>query len=166
MGSVVPIVLRPSIFSRAGTDGDFGWMIEQPRWQNALFIFNDNESQSQAFLAQVASGHIDPSSYACQAGGGNAVIRPYQCQTRRRAAGVPTGPGYASLIDHAKSQIDDAIASVGTLLASDTGLAEVIYSASKDDPSMLGHGIFDVGDDVLRYIPAELKRVVDKANGA
>lgn len=120
MGSVVPIVLRPSIFSRAGTDGDFGWMIEQPRWQNALFIFNDNESQSQAFLAQVASGHIDPSSYACQAGGGNAVIRPYQCQTRRRAAGVPTGPGYASLIDHAKSQIDDAIASVGTLLASKT----------------------------------------------
>jgi hypothetical protein len=128
-------------------------------------LFNDNESQSQAFLAQVASGHIEPSSHGCQAGGGNAVIRPYQCQARRRAAGVPTGPGYARLTDHAKRRIDAAVACVGELLASDKTLTEVIYSASKDDPSVLGHGIFDVGDDVLRYIPAALKRVVEKTNG-
>ncbi len=161
----MPIVLTPTVFSHGGTNGDFGWMIDQPRWRNALFIFNDYESQSQAFLAQVASGHIEPSSNACQAGGGNAVIRPYQCQAPRRAAGVPTGPGYVSLTDHAKKQIDNAIAYVGKLLASGKALTEVVYSASKDDPSVLGHGIFDVGDDVLRYIPAELRRVVEKTKG-
>ena len=126
----MPVVLTPSVFSHRETNGDFGWMIDQPRWRNALFIFNDNESQSQAFLAQVASGHIEPSSNGCQAGGGNAVIRPHQCQARRRAAGVPTGPGYARLTDHAKKQIDDAIAYVGELLASNKTLTEVIYSAS------------------------------------
>ena len=85
------IVLTPSVFSQPGVEGDFGWMIGQPRWQQTLFIFNDNEHQSQAFLAQVAGGSIEPASGACQAGGGNAVIRPYQCQTPPRAAGVPTG---------------------------------------------------------------------------
>lgn len=156
----MPIVLTPTVFSRRGTIGDFGWMIDQPRWRNALFVFNDNESQSQAFLAQVATGHIEPSSPGCQAGGGNAVIRPYQCRPRRRAAGVPTGPGYARLTAHARKHIDDAIAYVGELLASDQEIIEVIYSASENDPSVLGHGIFEVGEDVLRYIPAELARVV------
>ena len=153
------------MFLRGGTEGDFGWMIEQPRWQYSLFIFNDNESQSRAFLAQVSSGHIRPSSSACQAGGGNAVIRPYQCQTPPRAAGVPTGPGYASLTDHARSCIDEAIAHVVVLLGSNAELTEVVYSASRHDPRMLGHGIFDVGDDVLRYVPAELERAVTSANG-
>ncbi len=161
----MPVVLTPSVFSHPGTDGDFGWMIRQPKWQHSLFIFNDNKGQSHAFLAQVASGHIAPSSSACQAGGGNAVIRPFQCQTPQRAAGVPTGPGYLSLTDHAQRTIDDAIAHVARLLASDTGLTEIIYSASRDDPSVLGHGIFDVGDDVLRYIPAALNRALDRANG-
>ena len=64
-----------------------------------------------------------------------------------------------------QKQIDNAIAYVGKLLASGKALTEVVYSASKDDPSVLGHGIFDVGDDVLRYIPAELQRVVEKTKG-
>ena len=162
----MPVVLTPTVFSHGGTIGDFGWMINQPRWRNALFIFNDNERQSQAFLAAVTSGRIDPSSNACQAGGGNAVIRPYQCQTPGRAAGVPTGPGYARLTDHAKQQIDDSIAYVAKLLASNQEFTEVIYSASSDDPRVLGHGIFDVGYDVLRYIPAELNRVVEKTKGS
>ena len=157
----MPVALSPSVFSRPGSDGDFGWMIEQPQWQRALFIFNDNESQSQAFLAEAASEHIEPSSIACQAGGGNAVIRPYQCRVPRRAVGVPTGPGYVRLTEHAKRRIDAAIIYIGELLASDERLTEVIYSASQSDPNVLGHGIFDVGEDVLRYIPAALRRVVE-----
>jgi hypothetical protein len=160
----VRIVLTPSVFSTRHADGDFGWMIEQPRWRNSLFVFNDNESQSQAFLAQAAAGQLRSSSGACRAGGGNAVIRPYQCRTPQRAAGVPTGPGYARLTARAKPRIDAAIRYIATLLATDRAITEVIYSAHQDDPSLLGHGIFDVGTDVLRYIPAELKRAVAEAN--
>lgn len=154
------LTLTPSVFVGSGAAGDFRWMIEQPDWRQTLFIFNDNETQSRVFLDQVATGAIDVGSSACQAGGGNAVIRPYQCRTPRRAAGVPTGPGYRSLTAHAREQIDRAIADVGTLLAADQEIAEVIYSASPHDPDVLGHGIFEVGEDVLRYIPAELRRLV------
>lgn len=157
------ITLKPSVFSHGGAEGDFNWMLKQPQWKDSLFIFNDNEAQSEEFLAQVAGSNIDPSSNACQAGGGNAVIRPYQCQTPPRAAGVPTGPGYETLTPHAQSQIDNATAWIGTLLGSGR-YTEVIYSASSNDPTVLGHGIFRVGDDVLRYIPAQLQRIVDRAN--
>ena len=129
-----------------------------------MFIFNDNESQSRAFLTRVTEGRLTLSSPVCQAGGGNAVIRPYQCRVPRRAVGVPTGPGYSSLTAHAKSQIDHAIAYVSTLFEADARITEVIYSASQHDPRELGHGIFDVGTDVLRYIPTALEQVVNQVD--
>src|SRR5690349_16006750 len=94
-----------SQFSRPGTDGDFGWMIEQPEYDDALFVFNDNEPQFLAFLQSQ-----DPGSSGCRPGGGNAVIRPYRCKHPRRAAGVPTGAGegYAQLTPEVKRVIDDA----------------------------------------------------------
>mgnify|MGYP004235781955 CR=1 FL=1 len=162
--SPMTVVLIPSVFSAPGRDGDFSWMVRQPRWANTLFVFNDNESQSQAFLADVASGAVSPTSAACQAGGGNAVVRPFQCRQPPRAAGVPTGPGYASLTEHAGRWIDAAIAHIDAVLASGE-YAEVVYSASRTDPSVLGHGIFEVGDEVLRYIPARLAQVVARING-
>ena len=70
------LTLTPSVFVQPGAAGDFSWMIEQPDWRQTLFIFNDNETQSRVFLDQVATGAIDVGSSACQAGGGNAVIRP------------------------------------------------------------------------------------------
>lgn len=159
-----PIVLTPSVFSQRGTEGDFGWMIEQPRWQHTLFVFNDSERQSQAFLAQYARGEIAASSPACEPGGGNAVIRPYRCRTPPRAAGVPTGPGYTRLTEHVTQQIDRALAHIEALLTAEHGYTEVIYSASREHPHVLGHGIFDVGAEVLRYVPAELARIVAEAN--
>jgi hypothetical protein len=88
-----------SIFKGSGQKGDFGWMIEQPEYAEALFVFNDNEEQ---FREQ----RKDPSSpFGCTPGGGNAVIRPYQCEEPPRAAGIPTGVqgiGYAELTDQVK----------------------------------------------------------------
>ena len=153
------IKLTPSRFARSGTDGDYRWMIEQPPWAKSLFIFNDNESQSTQFLEELAAGRLDPSSGGCSMGGGNAVIRPYQCQSPPRAAGIPTGPGYDHLTPDARRHIDAALSHVATLLA--TGrYSEVLYSASPRDPDQIGHGIFEVGEEVRRYIPAELKRLV------
>ena len=60
-------------------------MIEQPEYADALFVFNDNEGEFRAH-----QGHA-PGARRCHAGGGNAVIRPYQCEDPPRAAGIPTG---------------------------------------------------------------------------
>ena len=37
-----------SVFEGGGYEGDFTWMIEQPDYADALFVFNDNEEQFRA----------------------------------------------------------------------------------------------------------------------
>ncbi|MDG4576303.1 MAG: hypothetical protein P9C36_08330 [Defluviicoccus sp.] len=149
MLGTVQVVLKPSVFAGNGKEGDFAWMIEQPQYEQALFVFNDNESQ---FLS-----YMDGTSV----GGGNAVIRPYQ-GAGARAAGVPTGPGYDALTTENKAIIDRALARVRSLIKSGR-YTMLVYSADETDPSLLGHGIFDVGEDVRRYIVAELKTIASSA---
>jgi len=144
-----------SQFSRPGAEGDFGWMIERPEYADALFVFNDNEEQFRAYVRDPAGGA------GCSPGGGNAVIRPYRCADPPHAAGVPTGSGgagYASLTDAVRGVVDDSIAVVKDLLASGR-YERVIYSATADGG--LGTGIFQVGDDVKRYIVDELRKLGD-----
>ena len=95
--------IRKSVFKDRGVDGDFGWMIQQPQFARSLFVFNDNESQFLAFHEGEPSG--------LSAGGGNAIIRPYQESKPQRAAGVPTGDhgGYSELSPQIKQTIDRAI---------------------------------------------------------
>lgn len=148
--------LEPVSFAGRGRVGDFAWMAEQPDYAAALFIFNDNAEQ---FLAY-AAGRRDAG--ACGAGGGNAVVRPLRCQDPPRAAGIPTGAngqGFAALEPKAKAVIDRALSVVRALL--DTGRYDrVVYACADGDPSVLGTGIFHVGEDVVRYVPTQLERIV------
>ena len=50
-----------TVFSRPGMHGDFLAMLKSDSFDDALFIYNDNEE----------------SRYTCIRGGGNASIRPY-----------------------------------------------------------------------------------------
>ena len=147
-----------SIFNGSGEPGDFGWMLRQPDYGDALFIFNDNEEE---FLAHQAHA---PGSQKCHPGGGNAIIRPYQCQLPQRATGIPTGShgvGYDQLDNHVRRVIDEAVGVVASLLASGQ-FRRVIYSASNESGD-LGTGIFRVRPEVRAYIIEGLRRVV--ANG-
>lgn len=142
----------PSVFRRPGVEGDFAWMIEQPAYARALFVFNDNEAQFDAFVRGEASGFLP--------GGGNAVIRPYRRETPPRAAGIPTGrgderprPGYRTLAE-CQAKLDEALAVIDDLLASgdyDT----LVVSRSSEGP-WLGSGIFDPAREVLTYISDRL----------
>ena len=99
---------------------------------------------------------------AARRGGGNAGIRPYQCLDPPRAAGVPTGSsgaGYPELTEAVRRVLDDAFVVVKYLLASGR-YQRVFYSAANADGD-LGTGIFQVGDDVKRYIVAELRKLGD-----
>ena len=148
------MLLVPSTFAGRGRAGDFAWMIEQPEYADALVVFNDNEGEFRAHQRHGAGAR------RCGAGGGNAVIRPYQCEDPPRAAGIPTGAagGYPRLTAGAKEAIDDALAAIATLLA--TGRYDrVIYSAA-DGSGALGTGIFVVGGDVKRYIVDGLRELV------
>jgi hypothetical protein len=139
------------VFERPGAYGDFAWMLTEPDYGDALFVFNDNETQFRAFRQNPRG------EQGCSPGGGNAAIRPYRCHNPPRAAGIPTGDGggYPRLDDHARATIDEAIDVVRGLVA--TGrYRRVYYSSAPGDPDLLGTGIFNVGEDVRRYIVARL----------
>jgi hypothetical protein len=138
--------------------GDFAWMISQPEYADALFIFNDNEGQFRAFRRDPGTGA------GCGPGGGNAIVRPYRCQDPPRAAGIPTGDasGYPRLDEHARGVIDEAIALISDLAA--TGrYRHAFFSCDPEDPDLLGTGIFEVGGDVRRYIVEQLRALGDGA---
>jgi hypothetical protein len=150
----VAMELTGSKFKGGGKAGDFGWMIRQPDYDDALFIFNDNEAEFRAHQDHgMGSGR-------CHAGGGNAGIRPFQCQVPQRAAGIPTGAdgqGYQRLDDHVRGVIDDALLAIRDLVA--TGrYGRIIYSA-ENAAGDLGTGIFQVSDDVKRYIVEGLRKL-------
>ena len=143
----------PSVFNGPGKVGDFGWMLEQSDYSNALFVFNDNQEQYEAF-------RDEPHTPAARTpGGGNAVIRPWQCKNPPRAIGIPTGVnqrGYESLTNEIQAILDEALSRVAELTASGD-YERLFYSAAPDGG--LGTGIFRVGIDVKEYIVAGLLRL-------
>lgn len=150
----MPVQVISLVFSGGNKDGDFNWMVRQPQYADALFIFNDNVEQ---FLQHLASP-ADRNGPGCAAGGGNAIIRPLQCQTPPRAAGIPTGAygmGFDTLTNAAKDLIDQAIANIEQVVRQ-YGYTRIYYSA-QDASGILGTGIFRVGIDVKRYITDRLQ---------
>ena len=147
-----------SMFAGAGKAGDFAWMIRQSEYADALFVFNDNEEQ---FLAH----RDDPDgAFGCAAGGGNAIIRPYQCKNPPHAIGIPTGSngrGYTALTPKVRQTIDDAIGWIRQLIATER-YQRLFYSAC-NAAGDLGTGIFAVHPDVKSYITERLKGITCSA---
>jgi hypothetical protein len=139
LGGGIRLKVTGVVFSGSQKYGDFNWMIAQDQYQDALFIFNDNEEHYKA-------PREDPmSSYGCTAGGGNAIIRPYQCKAKQRSAGIPTGPNYTSLTPQVQHVIDEAVAKIRAI-AIEEGYDQICYNADSD--GNLGTNIFAPGEDV------------------
>ena len=141
------------IFAGGGREGDFNWMIARDQYKDALFVFNDNEEQ----YIEHRDKPEDVTGFGCTPGGGNAIVRPYQCLTPPRSAGIPTGPNYNSLTPDVKHIIDEAIATIKRI-ATKEGYTCIFYSAANEGGE-LGTGIFRVGDDVKKYIVTELRKL-------
>lgn len=141
----------PSVFQGTKREGDFKYMIESGKYPNSLFIFNDNQENFLLFHNYLQTGRGKNS--ACSPGGGNAIIRPYQCNIPPTSCGIPTGSkgiGYKNL-HSAKPYIDAAFNHIKILLAN--GYYKYIYySADSSDNYSLGVSIFSPSEDVKQYI--------------
>lgn len=141
----------PVIFQGLNKYGDFNWMIQQDKYEDVLFLFNDNQEQFLAFLNGQPQG--------CSSGGGNAIIRPYQCKRTSKAAGIPTGVngrGYTNL-EQAKPYIDLAFERIIKLL--NTGnYRRVMYSSSNDGRS-LGVSIYSPSESIKQYIVNKIEQL-------
>ena len=149
------IKILPSVFNGGGKDGDFDWMIQQDQYKKTFFIFNDNVTQFEIHQR-------DPEdSTGCATGGGNAIIRPYQCKTPPQAGGIPTGPNYSGLTSDVKSKIDQSIKSIKNgILAGDYN--QVAYSSN--GKGGLGTSIFKVPEDVKSYIIEQINSLAEIEN--
>jgi hypothetical protein len=139
------------VFDGQNKDGDFNWMISQDQYRDALFVFNDNEDQ----YYEHRDHPTEVAGAGCLAGGGNAIIRPYQCRTPPRSIGIPTGPNYSSLTPDVKRILDEAIDNVHHI-ASKENYRRIFYNAANASGD-LGTHIFPVGEEVKQYIVTKLK---------
>lgn len=145
------VTIHCSVYKKRGRMGDMNWMIEQKRFDDCLFIFNENE---EAFKSKLDV-----------AGFGNACIRPWRWTTPPRAAGIPTGAkggGYQSLDAKvykltAKQMIDRAVRTIKKIVRANTHILRIFYSGDKK--GNLGCGVFRFGEDVNHYIVESLKQL-------
>lgn len=135
--------------------GDFNWMIRDPKYQDSLFIFNDVQDAFLAFINNVNN----PPPGACNSGGGNSIIRPFQCANPPRAAGIPTGvprQGYQNL-ETARPFIDRAIARIRQLV--ETQRYDRVFYSTEADEYTLGTAGLRVSPDVKNYIVTQLRSI-------
>lgn len=132
-----------TVFTKKNTFGDFDWMIKSGQYEDALFLFNDDEKRHQWK----------------KAGQGNAVIRKYNKYALAipRSAGIITGTdgsGYEKLDSKTKAVIDQCFIEVKEIIQK-YGYKKVYYSA-KTPNGLLGTSIFVVGQDLLEYITNQI----------
>ena len=133
-----------TVFTKRGVEGDFDWMIRSGQYENALFLFNEDESRQ----------------HWVKAGQGNAVIRKYNpyAVNRPRSVGILTGNhlgGYTEFSAEIKDKID-ACFHVVREVCGRHGYTTLYYSATEPN-GLLGTSIFQVHPEVLEYITQKIK---------
>jgi hypothetical protein len=129
-----------TVYKKNGIIGDFNWMIGSGEYEDALFIFNDDEKSHKWK----------------KAGRGNAVIRKYNIHAlpdRPRSVGIVTGTyrtGYSELTDEVKERIDECFEEAKQILIKHK-YTKLYYSA-KTENGQLGTSLFQVNSVVIQYI--------------
>lgn len=139
------------IFTERGLYGDFEMMIQDPCYEDSLFIFNDNVKDHKTAFR----------------GAGNAVVRPYnrygKYDVYPRSSGIPTGysrssGGYKTLTLSAQKEIDDSVDEIRKLI-DEYRYTRIFFSA---EPAVgvcrpqIATSIFKIGNDVREYITAQI----------
>lgn len=139
-------------------------MMRDPKYDRALFVFNDNEEQHRAYREG------QPEGFA--AGRGNAIVRPYRAPQKLkrnqpvvRAAGIPTGRNgraYTSKEDGG-DELGKAFANILTLLEDKKNkFDKVVMSVDRD--GNFGSDIYPMSPTMKAYLMTTLTDVVNYAN--
>ena len=141
------------VFVKDDEIGDYEWMVEQPKYDDAIFVIMENVLHS-----------LSPNAAD---GGGTAALRTktwlHMTAEERiagppRAVGIPTGfsvrcGGFTTLDCHCiKAYIDLSFERLLLLLHTYPQIKRVVYSADADKPDKIGSGIFKPHQAVVDYI--------------
>ncbi len=154
---MTPLVVRGVPFEGKGREGDFAWMIKDPKYSSTIFVFNDNV--------------VDGANSKPHDGAGSAAIRTWSWKyapesEAPRALGVPTGWSVSSGGFRVEDGVLEPFAARAITLAFERlvlacvrhPVDQVIFSCDKSDPSCnrLGCGIFELQPPLLRFIEDKL----------
>lgn len=133
-----------TVFTKKGVVGDFDWMIRSGQYENALFLYNDDEMRQ----------------HWVKAGMGNAVIRKYNhyAVNRPRSAGILTGTsgsGYSELTAEIKDKIEACFHIIREILTRHR--YDTVYYSAVEPNGLLGTSIFEVHPDVIQYITQKIR---------
>lgn len=145
----------PTVFTEFGKWGDWKWMQAEPSWAHALFVFNDNEEQFDAYVNGLPGGFTP--------GAGNALARPWRKFNPPKSAGIPTGKqgsGYNVLDEVTKEKIDQALTVVYDLLK--TFYYKYLVFSADESEKTLGISTFHVDEEVRQYIYDRLNQTPDE----
>lgn len=129
---------------------DFTYMIDHPPYDTTLLVFNDNVMDMLT---------------SCDAGRGNACIRPHAWPRKRkryaRSFGIPTGwskacGGFQELTDEVKEIIDLSVERLHSQMRV-MEAKEVIYSSDTDN--MIECGKNNVAESVRKYITEQINNI-------
>lgn len=128
---------------------DFEYLMRCKIFENALFIFNDNQVEHNS----------------CKKGHGNAEIRQYNKYSSGpiKSAGIPTGKyrnGYSCLAE-GKDDIDKSIDEIKELLSSGR-YDSIVYSVQNIGNATIGTSIFELDDELKEYIT---NKILELSNG-
>ena len=149
------VVIVPIHYNHKTQEGCFKTMLEQQQTTDAIIVFNDN-----------VLDHLDWDDST--PGAGSAKIRPYAWQYNQnetpRVVGLPTGfssasKGFKTLDRDAKEAIDATIQRLVVFCRKHPSIRRIIYAADKNNDKMLGTGIFEVDEQVLKYISTMLWKI-------
>ena len=136
----------------SSTEGNFGWMLQQPQYKNALFLFMDNWLDSQ-------------DSVAC-AGSGTARYRPLSynfVEGRPRTAGIPTGwssrrGGFQTSNKMTNVAINIAFGRIKCILVEyQDEIDTIVFSCDQNDHSNIGTNTFRVNENVIQIISRKIQ---------
>lgn len=144
--SVVPLA-----YSRTNPESDLTRIVRNPKFDDALIIFNDNFADRN---------HDD--------GGGNtAAIRPLAFDDDCRVVGVSTGwssaeGGFRTLGDLEARAIALCFERINTILHFNTRLTRVVYSCNSSKHCELGFALFAPCRAVIDYITHRIRDVPNR----
>ena len=145
-------------FVAKSQDGDYEWMIKQPKYKGSLFIIQENV--------------IDAATEE-EAGAGTAVLRPYtfRYQDVPRAAGIPTGwsvrsGAFTRLNFFSKRAVNIAVERIHRILHDHESITQIVFSCSSDDTTLIGQGVFKIPLPVIEFISQKIQELATKPTTA
>lgn len=147
------VKLCPVVYNPLDCRTDFSVLIQDPKYKDSLFLFNDN---------------FQDRNRRCP-GGNSAKIRPFTFCHPPRAMGISTGwsskqGGFQSLDEDARQAIWLCFEIINLILLENPQITRIFYSCDKQNPKSLGYALFRPGSDVVSYIEKLLDKIPSRLN--